>query len=484
MSKLSDIPRIMQQAGLAFEIYRSAEPSRRAGFLEAIALRLEAAGNELLALAAGETNLSMPRLRSEMARTCFQLRMYAALICEGHWVEAIIDHAHPGKNPPSPDLRRMRIPIGPVVVFGASNFPFAYSTAGGDTASALAAGCTVVVKQHPAHAQTSLAVYELMRQAALETGMPENTIQHVEDEGFETGKMLVQHPETAAVGFTGSFRGGMALQAYAKERKHPIPVFAEMGSTNPVFLLPEALATDTDAIAQKFANSITLSMGQFCTNPGLIFGLESADFDRFAQMLIDGLQSFTTGPMLHPGIEKAYLEKTSAALGQPHVELIYQSPGEANKPFVCIARIKASVFLANPGIQEEIFGPWSLLVECSNDAEMLECRKTLAGQITTTLIGSGSDLQTYNRLVDAAIHHSGRVVFNGVPTGVEVCGAMVHGGPFPATTDARFSAVGPTTIQRWTRPVCWQNAPQNMLPPQLQDHNPANIRRMVNGVWV
>jgi NADP-dependent aldehyde dehydrogenase len=480
---LSAINQVMQAATVAFEGYRKISPGKRATFLQAIAAGLENSGDGLLELASTETNLPLPRLRGELARTCFQLRMFASLVKEGNWVEAIIDHAKPEKSPPAPDLRRMRIPIGPVVVFGASNFPFAYSTAGGDTASALAAGCPVVVKQHPAHSQTSFEVYQIIHQAATEMGLPENVIQHVEDKGFETGKMLVQHPATTGVGFTGSFNGGMALHAYAQERKHPIPVFAEMGSTNPVLLLPGALAADSAGIAQKYAVSITMSMGQFCTNPGLIFGLESADLVHFIEALAIELQSFSPSAMLHTGIEKAYMEKTASALSQKGVELQFSGKSGSRVPEVCIARINAADFLENPLVQEEIFGPWSLVVVCKDATDMLNCRNALAGQLTTTLMASKGDLANFPFLVDAALNHSGRVIFNGVPTGVEVCGAMVHGGPHPACTDSRFSAVGPMAIQRWTRPVCWQNAPDTVLPPELREKNPMNIRRMVDGEW-
>lgn len=478
-----EISGVMEASACAFENYRKVSPAKRATFLQAIAAGLENAGDGLLELASTETNLPLPRLRGEMARTCFQWRMFAGLIEKGDWVEAIIDHAKPGKTPPAPDLRRMLIPMGPVVVFGASNFPFAYSTAGGDTASALAAGCSVVVKQHPAHGQTSLAAFKIIEQAAKQTGMPEGVVQHVEDHGFATGKMLVQHPVTTAVGFTGSYNGGMALQQYAQERRHPIPVFAEMGSTNPVMLLPDALGADAEGIAQKYAVSITMSMGQFCTNPGLIFGIDSPALQQFMETLSRELQSFSPSAMLHAGIEKAYLERTAAVLSQKEVELIFSGNAGSNAPQVCMARMNALDFLANPLVQEEIFGPWSLVVVCEDAAEMAACRNALAGQLTTTLMATERDLEEYSFLIDTALHHSGRVVFNGVPTGVEVCGAMVHGGPHPASTDSRFSAVGPTAIQRWTRPVCWQNAPDMVLPPELREENPQNIRRLVNGKW-
>ena len=483
MSSLSSIPQIMQQASTAFDTYRSVSPLRRADFLEAIAARLEAAGDDLLALTSSETNLPVPRLRGEMARTWFQLRLYASLLREGHWVNAIIDHAKPGKTPPAPDLRSMHIPIGPVVVFGASNFPYAFSTAGGDSASALAAGCPVVVKQHPGHAETSSRVFDLMREVAEQLGMPAHVVQHVADEGFATGKALVQHPATAAVGFTGSHAGGMALQGYAQERKHPIPVFAEMGSVNPVLLLPGALDDDAKGLAEKYAGSITLGMGQFCTNPGLLLGVESLALDYFAQHLADEVQKFEEGPMLHKGIEKAYLQKLKSALEQKGISILTGESGN-EKPVACIARVDAETFLANPLLHEEIFGPYSLLVVCKNAEELHACRKALGGQITTTIMGTNEDLAAHPQLVETALQLAGRVVFNGVPTGVEVTGAMVHGGPQPACTDSRFTAVGPMAIYRWTRPVSWQNAPQQVLPPELQDDNPLGIWRRVNGKWM
>jgi NADP-dependent aldehyde dehydrogenase len=481
MGDLNDIQVVMANAHSAFETYRVIAPEQRAAFLEAIAKNLESAGEGLLELTAKETHLPLPRLRGEMVRTCFQLRMYAGQIREGHWVDAFIDHAKPDKNPPAPDLRSMQVPIGPVVVFGSSNFPYAYSTAGGDSASALAAGCSVVVKQHPAHAETSIYVYALMEHAAVQTGMPPHVIQHVEDSGFQTGKALVQHPATAAVGFTGSYAGGMALHGYAQERKHPIPVFAEMGSVNPVLLLPDALATDAAGIASKYAASLTMGMGQFCTNPGLMFGVDSAALESFTEALVQAVKFVIPSPMLHTGIEKAYIEKSAKALQSKGVELIFGNP-ESSTPGVFLARVKADAFKENPLLHQEIFGPFSVLVVCQSVEEMLDCCHTLSGQLTTSIMATEKDVGTYLNLLKAESLQAGRVVYNGVPTGVEVCGAMVHGGPYPATTDSRFTAVGPKAIYRWTRPLCWQNAPDLLLPDALKENNPLQIRRWVDGV--
>jgi 2,5-dioxopentanoate dehydrogenase len=483
MGNPNTIATVMANALDAFEAYRNNAPDQRAAFLETVAANLENAGIDLLELTAAETNLPIARLRGEMGRTCYQLRMYAGLIREGHWVDAIIDHAKPDKSPPAPDLRSMQVPIGPVVVFGSSNFPYAYSTAGGDSASALAAGCSVVVKQHPAHAKTSIKVFELMRQAAEQSGMPLHVIQHVADEGFPTGKALVQHPVTAAVGFTGSIAGGVALQGYAQERKHPIPVFAEMGSVNPVLLLPDALEKDAKGLATKYAASITLGMGQFCTNPGLLFGVSSSALDAFADALVHAVQEVEPSPMLHPGIAKAYLEKSAKALKAHGVSLLLGKP-EAAQPGAYLAKVDAATFRENPVLHEEVFGPFSMLVVCQSVPEMLDCCNMLAGQLTTSIMATDKDFDTYANLLKAESLQAGRVVYNGVPTGVEVCGAMVHGGPFPATTDSRFTAVGPKAIYRWTRPLCWQNAPQHLLPDALKDDNPLNIWRWVDGVFM
>jgi NADP-dependent aldehyde dehydrogenase len=303
----------------------------------------------------------------------------------------------------------------------------------------------------------------------------------VEDSGFQTGKALVQHPATAAVGFTGSYAGGMALHGYAQERKHPIPVFAEMGSVNPVLLLPDALATDAAGIASKYAASLTMGMGQFCTNPGLMFGVDSAALESFTEALVQAVKFVIPSPMLHTGIEKAYIEKSAKALQSKGVELIFGNP-ESSTPGVFLARVKADAFKENPLLHQEIFGPFSVLVVCQSVEEMLDCCHTLSGQLTTSIMATEKDVGTYLNLLKAESLQAGRVVYNGVPTGVEVCGAMVHGGPYPATTDSRFTAVGPKAIYRWTRPLCWQNAPDLLLPDALKENNPLQIRRWVDGV--
>lgn len=478
------ISQVMQQAANAFTAYKKIPDTDKARFLETISSNIEALGDRLLNQAAAETNLPLPRLTGERGRTTMQLRMFATMLREGNWVEASIDTTIPDKNPPRPDIRKMLLPLGPIVVFGASNFPFAYSTAGGDTASALAAGCPVVVKAHPAHLHTSEMVNEAIQQAIISCNMPAHVFQHVTDTSFEAGKALVEHPATAAVGFTGSYKGGRALYDYAIAREKPIPVFSEMGSTNPVVLLPDAIEQNGAALAQQYAASITLGMGQFCTNPGLMLAIETPALQTFINAL--GTAFATTAPakMLHAGIHKAYFEKMNAAVHAQHVTVIQQSATAPQdmEALPAVATVDGAAFLANPLLQEEVFGPYSLLVRCKDMSELVKVWRSLAGQLTTSLMGTDTDFVNHPALVEIATSIAGRIVFNGVPTGVEVCPSMVHGGPFPATTDSRFTAVGINAVKRWVRPVCYQNCPATLLPEALQESNPLNIWRMRNGV--
>lgn len=476
---------IMQHAAEAFSAYRKTSPEQRAKFLETIAANMEALGDALIAKASEETHLPAPRLVGERGRTTMQLRMFAAMLREGSWVEASVDTANPGKVPAKPDIRKLLVPIGPVVVFGASNFPFAYSTAGGDTASALAAGCPVVVKGHPAHLQTSTMVAGAIADAVESCNMPVATFQHVTDSSFEAGKMLVQHDATAAVGFTGSFSGGKALWDYAAARKNPIPVFSEMGSVNPVVFLPDTLDVNTESVAKQYAASITLGMGQFCTNPGLLMAIDSDGLHRFLSVLAKEVETVAPAKMLHKGIHQAYFEKMEAALGAKGVKLLARSsatPGEMEAQ-PAIATVDGSTFLANPVLHEEVFGPYSLMVICKDEAELKAVWRSAAGQLTTSLMGTDKDFSNHASLLDIAPSIAGRIVFNGVPTGVEVCPSMVHGGPFPASTDSRFTAVGINGVKRWVRPVCYQNCPDDLLPDELKAANPLKIWRMVDNEW-
>jgi NADP-dependent aldehyde dehydrogenase len=476
----SDIDQVMTRSENAFLQYRQISAANRAVFLLAIAQHIEALGDTLLQTAASETNLPIARLTGERGRTVGQLTMFAQMLRAGDWQEIIINNAIPDKNPPRPDIRRMLVPVGPVVVFGSSNFPFAYSTAGGDTASALAAGSTVVVKAHPAHLKTSILVAEAIKAAAIETGMPEAVFQHIEDGSFETGKLLVQHPATAAVGFTGSFSGGKALWDYAAARTNPIPVFAEMGSINPVLLLPDALETQYATLAQQYAGSITLGVGQFCTNPGLLIAIEGEGLSSFIDALAKHLQEVSSAPMLHTGISEAYVKKVASALSIQGVQWITPQPAavESGSALPVLARVSAAEFLTNPTLHEEIFGPYSLLVVADSAEQMLAVLKTVKGQLTTSLMGTDKDFAEFAYVVQEASLVAGRIVCNGVPTGVEVCDAMVHGGPFPATTDSRFTAVGVQSIKRWLRPVAFQNFPDTLLPNELKRTNPLGVVRV------
>ena len=475
----------MHQAADAFAVYRKISPDQKAVFLEAIADNIESLGDALIQQASEETNLPAARLTGERGRTTMQLRMFAQMLREGSWVEASVDTAITDKNPPKPDLRKMLVPLGPVVVFGASNFPFAYSTAGGDTSSALAAGCTVVVKAHPAHLKTSVMVAEAISRAIQTSNMPPHVFQHVTDGSFESGKKLVEHPDTCAVGFTGSFTGGKALYDYAAARKNPIPVFSEMGSINPVVFLPDTIRNNAEHLAKQYAGSITLGMGQFCTNPGLLIAMESEGLDLFLQHLSKEIEKVLPAKMLHSGIHKAYVEKKQAALNVQGVSVVAQAATAAVtiEALPTVAEVDGKTFLQNPLLHEEVFGPYSLLVKCKDMDELKAVWKSLAGQLTTTLMGTDQDFADHVSLLDIAPSIAGRIVFNGVPTGVEVCASMVHGGPFPASTDSRFTAVGINAVKRWVRPVCYQNCPDALLPDELKEGNPSNIWRLVNNEW-
>lgn len=475
----------MQQSADAFAAYHQCRPESRALFLETIAQNIEALGDALIQQASAETNLPAARLTGERGRTTMQLRMFAQMLREGSWVEATVDTAIPDKIPARPDIRKMLFPLGPVVVFGASNFPFAYSTAGGDTASALAAGCPVVVKAHPAHIKTSVMVADAIAAAIATCGMPVHTFQHVTDASFEAGKALVQDPNTAAVGFTGSYSGGKALYDYAAARKNPIPVFSEMGSINPVVFLPDTIQQNAESLAKQYAGSITLGMGQFCTNPGLLIAMEGSGLDGFLHHLAKEIETVVPAKMLHAGIHNAYVSKMQAALNEKGVSLVSKSATSPTgiEPSPSVAIVDGEIFLKNPLLHEEVFGPYSLLVKCKDKTQLKAVWLSLAGQLTTTLMGTDKDLAEHADLMDIAPSIAGRIVFNGVPTGVEVCPAMVHGGPFPASTDSRFTAVGIHAVKRWVRPVCYQNCPDALLPDALKAANPLGIRRMVNNEW-
>ncbi len=479
---IDKIEEIVAQSWQAFLQYRQMPLSKRAAFMRAIAQALEDCGDALIFTAMRETNLPEARLRGERARTIYQLTSYAAACEKGEWLEARIDTANPAKTPPKPDIRKMLVPLGPVVVFGASNFPFAYSTAGGDTATAFAAGCSVIVKAHPAHPDTSAIAAAAISAAAEKCNLPAAVFTHVYGASFEVGKALVTHPKIKAIGFTGSYTGGKQLFDWANQRKEPIPVFAEMSSINPVFLMPEKLQQEAASVAQQYAGSITLGVGQFCTNPGLLIGIESEGLQTFIDDLGKAIQQIAPAAMLHAGIVKAYKEKRGAALLQEEVHLIAESAGAVkdNEALPTVATVTAAAFLKNPFLHQEVFGPYSLVIRCKDMNEMVTVAQHIEGQLTTTLMATENDITANQPLVEAVKNICGRFVLNGVPTGVEVCLSMHHGGPFPSTTDSRFSSVGADAIKRFARPLCFQNWPNCLLPDELKNENPLNIWRMVD----
>lgn len=480
-----DVDKALKYAASAFAVYKNIDKDQKAMFLRAIALEILALGDGLIERACAESGLPAARIQGERGRTVGQLNLFADLVAEGSWVEAVIDSELPDRQPaPRPDLRRMLVPLGPVVVFGASNFPLAFSVAGGDTASALASGCPVVVKAHAAHPGTSALVASAIQKAAISTGMPEGVFSMVFDNGYEIGEMLVKHPKTKAVTFTGSFKGGMALTRLAAERTVPIPVFAEMGSINPVLLLPQALEVRAEKIAEQYAASITMGAGQFCTNPGLLIGIASEGLTRFKNTLAEKITEISSATMLTPGICKNYQSLSEAMLEEQGVALIGRSgkqvPGANNQALATIAQVSVHEFLANPKLKEEVFGPWSLLVVAEDLLGLEEVLDHIGGQLTLSVMAEDEELDVYRSLLDQAEDITGRILLNGVPTGVEVCAAMQHGGPFPATNDSRFTSVGTAAVRRFVRPLSWQNWDRKLLPAALQDGNPLGIWRMVD----
>ena len=478
-----EINQAMQKAKAAFNEYGEYPLAARKHFMDAIADKLESSGDEIIRMAMTETNLPEARLKNERARTVLQLRQYGAACAEGSWLNVRIDTEN--KNENKPDIRKTKIPLGPVVVFGSSNFPFAYSTAGGDTACAFAAGCPVIVKAHPAHAKTSEMVAGIILQAAKSTNMPDGIFAHLFGTDFSVSEALVKHPITKAVGFTGSFTGGKQLFDWANQRDEPIPVFSEMGSTNPVFLLPEKMKADAEEIAKQLSGSMTVGVGQFCTNPGLIIAIDNSSLERFMHHLKGEIQKAAPQKMLHGGIAKAYDENSRKAIGQTGVSIVAETAVENNinegRPVV--ATVAAGDFIKNPQLKEEVFGPFSLIIRCHDEHEMIDVADAMKGQLTASVMGTPEEIFNHHQLVSKVKNICGRIIFNGVPTGVAVCLAMQHGGPFPATTDSRFTSVGADGITRFVRPIAYQNCPDELLPDALKNANPLNIWRTVNNSW-
>jgi len=469
----------------AFEVYRKKSGNEKATFLKAIADEIEALEDTLTTVYTSESGLPAGRALGERGRTVGQLRAFAAHLEEGSWVAASIDTAQPDRKPiPKVDLRKMNVPLGPIVVFGASNFPLAFSTAGGDAAAALAAGCPIIVKSHPMHAGTGELVASAVIKAAEKTGMPNGVFSNLNSSGFEVGQALVQHPNIKGVGFTGSIKGGRALFDLAAQRPEPIPVFAEMGSINPVIFLPEALNSKANDWAKTYAGSITLGSGQFCTNPGLLIAIQSESLNEFAKTLAEEIVKIEPSCMLHPNIAGAYDTNKAKATSQDGIEILATYEQEVKNNYGCqiVSKVSGSTFLENPTLHQEVFGPFSLLVACENETQLAQIIQKLEGQLTGTIIATDTEIANNPNIVSALQNRVGRIIFNGVPTGVEVCPSMQHGGPYPASTDSRFTAVGVDSIKRWVRPFSFQSWPNSLLPDALKNENPLNILRNINGV--
>lgn len=479
-----EIDNAIVKAEAAFLAYSKTSGKERASFLETIADEIIALGDDLIKRCGEETGLTEARLTGERGRTVNQLRLFASLLREGSWVDARIDTAEPNRQPaPKPDIRSMQKALGPVGIFGASNFPLAFSVAGGDTASALAAGCTVVAKAHPAHSGTCEMIAHAMMRAIAKSNMPDGTFSMVHGSSTEVGMAIVKHPLIKAIGFTGSFRGGKAIFDAAAQRPMPIPVYAEMGSTNPVFILPGALRDKKEEIAKGLTASATLGAGQFCTKPGLVFLEESENAVQFQQLAAANFQEVAAATMLTSQIHRAYengIEKLSKQAGV--ARLAKGKSGEEGFQGVgYLFQTNARNFLANAHLEEEIFGPSTIAVTASNKAELVDVAQKLKGHLTATLWATDDDLKEHAVLIAILERKAGRLIINGFPTGVEVCHAMIHGGPFPATTDSRSTSVGTAAITRFTRPVCYQNFPNAILPDELKNENSLGIWRLVNG---
>lgn len=478
--------RALRLAEESFDDDRRRSPDERAGFLDAIAAEIEATGEPLIERAAAETALPVERLRGERARTANQLRMFARLVREGSWVQARIDRAMPDRKPlPKPDLRRMLAPIGPIVAFAASNFPLAISVAGNDTAAGLAAGCPVVVKAHPAHPGTSEIVANAIARAVQTCGLHPGVFSMLHGRRHEVGLSLVRHPLTRAVGFTGSLRGGRALFDAANARPEPIPVFAEMGSINPIFILPGALAERGEQIAAGLRQSVTLGVGQFCTNPGLVVGLEGEATRRFVDAAAGLIEQSPPGAMLYEGIRNAYVDGSNRFAATPGVRVAARAAAAvADQGFQAAPTLftaDAGTFLSNPALSEELFGPSTLIVTGKTKEDLLRIARNLEGHLTATIHGTPDDLEQHRDLIAILERKVGRLVFNGFPTGIEPCPAVHHGGPYPATTDARTTSIGTAAVERFVRPVCYQDFPQSALPVELKNDNPRGIWRMIDG---
>src|SRR3954469_17460857 len=479
----AEVERACALAWDAFQGYRETGPDERARFLEAIATNILAIGDALIDRASAETGLPRGRIEGERARTVGQLKLFAEVVRRGEWLDLRIDPALPERKPlPRPDLRLRNIGLGPVAVFGASNFPLAFSVAGGDTASALAAGWPVVVKGHPAHPGTGELVGQAIQAAVAASGLPEGVFSLLLGE-IETGSALVADPRITAVGFTGSRGGGLAIARIAAARPEPIPVYAEMSSINPVYLLPAALSARADALGRDFVASLTMGAGQFCTNPGLVFGIEGSDLDRFLDAAATARKTCEPQAMLTPGIHKTYEAGVQALSEHNRVETIARGRvGQGVTQGVgALFATDADSFLADARLGHEVFGSSSLVVRCPDVETFMTVSERLEGQLTATLQMDSADAPIARRLIPILELKAGRILANGWPTGVEVGHAMVHGGPFPATSDSRTTSVGSLAIRRFLRPISYQNLAADLLPEELRDDSPAKLPRLLDG---
>jgi NADP-dependent aldehyde dehydrogenase len=481
----ADVDAACMRAEAAFDAFRSVSLEERAKFLEAIAQGILDLGDVLVERVMSESGLPRGRVEGERGRTIGQLRLFASLAREGRWLNAMIDRALPERKPlPRADLRAQKIPLGPVAVFSASNFPLAFSVAGGDTAAAFAAGCPVIAKSHSSHLGTSELVGRVIQKAVADCGLPEGVFSLLVGGGSSVGEELVKHPAIQAVGFTGSRRVGRTLVALAAAREVPIPVYAEMSSINPVFLLPSALAQRAEVIAQGLIDSVTLGTGQFCTKPGIVMGVAGPDFDRFRAAAQASVEAKAATTMLNSGIHRAYCQGAASWGKDSGVRTVAAggaapSGSHAGQPM--LFSTTAQHFLKSPNLLEEVFGPAALLIECSGTDELIAVAKYLNGQLTATIHLAEQDTELARVLVPILERKAGRVLVNGFPTGVEVSYAMVHGGPSPATSDSRVTSVGAMSIERFLRPVCYQSFPAELLPEALQDANPLHLWRLVDG---
>jgi 2,5-dioxopentanoate dehydrogenase len=482
----NEVDAALDLAQAAFETFGRTTGEQRGTFLEAIASEMLALEDALIQRARQETGLPEARLNGERGRTVNQLRMFAQVARDGSWIDARIDHAIPDRQPlPKPDLRRMLIPIGPVVVFGSSNFPLAFSVAGGDTASALATGNPVVVKAHSAHPGVSELVASAVRRAVQKCGLPDGVFSMLHGAGTVIGHALVRHPLTRAVGFTGSRTAGRALFDSAAARRDPIPVFAEMSSLNPVFILPAAMRERGDTIAPGLAGSIALGVGQFCTKPGLVFAVHGPGFAEFESNFAESLATVAPATMLHADICEAYHNGLARASGLAGAQVIARSKEPPDKSRThgqaVLLRTDSAAFRTHPELAEEVFGPFAVLITASTLGDLEQVASTLEGQLTATLHGTASDLESAQSLLEILKRKAGRLIINGYPTGVEVCPSMHHGGPYPATTDLRFTSVGTAALYRFVRPICYQGFPSSLLPDALKEENPLRLWRTVDG---